>query len=364
MEATLFLSTLCINRAMICNWHERLWLREDLYSSHCVYWRLKVFYRLRTKHLMSLKHVSSYKSCLESKIHIYYYKRLQLQTCYTVSIAYSIVLNIYYYYILSTHTESMTALIQHTIFVLSVADYLVCHLAVDYTCISAASSTRAKVATPGQVPFMLPLAGTHMWLCYFCNSMENIKFQYMISRRILSSKRQMRQQLRSSKSHKAAFSAANLLQPSQSKPEDSREEPVEDVMMFQALTSGSGIWEETEDKHWVSSTAPQPCSRSWGHTGWSPAILPRLCLPTATQPPLPLPAFTGAVHKPGPQCPWVINGVYGADGFLPSSALCCYASLSFAFIIQHWKNPPTQMQPTINCSSTTREPALQLEYMN
>lgn len=53
-----------------------------------------------------------------------------------------------------------------------------------------------------------------------------------------------------------------------------------------SLTSGSGIWENTEDKHWDSSTAPQPHGRSWGgHTGWSPNIL---CPSFSLQPPCPL----------------------------------------------------------------------------
>lgn len=140
----------------------------------------------------------------------------------------------------------------------------------------------------------------------------------------------------------------------QSKRHDSLEEPVEDIMMYQALTAGSGTWEDTEDKHWVSSTAPQPCSRSWGgHIGLSPTILsPSVSL----QPPCPLsasssfsvclPAFTGAVYRTGPQCPSVINGDYGADGFLPFLVVCCYAPLSFAFLPQWSRNPKTPADAT------------------
>lgn len=81
-------------------------------------------------------------------------------------------------------------------------------------------------------------------------------------------------------------------------PQDiSRERPVEDTVMYETLTSGSGIWENTEDMHWDSSTAPQPRSMSWGgHTGWSPTILsPSFSLqppcPLSPSLPLPLPLF-------------------------------------------------------------------------
>lgn len=56
--------------------------------------------------------------------------------------------------------------------------------------------------------------------------------------------------------------------------QDSWERPVEDMVIYQALTSGSGIWENTEDKPWNSSIAPQPCSKSWGGlTSWTQTIL-------------------------------------------------------------------------------------------
>lgn len=139
-----------------------------------------------------------------------------------------------------------------------------------------------------------------------------------------------------------------LIKPSQ----DSWERPVEDMVIYQALTSGSGIWENTEDKPWNSSTAPQPRSKSWGGlTGWTQAILsPSFSL----QSPCPLspsssasssfplsaclPACTGAVHRTGPQWPWVINGHYRTDAFPPFTFVCRSVSLSCP-------SPTTQQEP-------------------
>lgn len=137
------------------------------------------------------------------------------------------------------------------------------------------------------------------------------------------------------------------------------------LLCIRDLTSGSGIWEKTEDKHWDSSTAPQPRSRSWGgHTGWSPTIL---CPSFSLQPPCPpslslflcfflsssfslvcLPACAGAVYRAGPQWPWVINGDYGANGFLPSTFVCC-SPLSLASLPLHCRNHCSQLK---NCSTT------------
>lgn len=158
---------------------------------------------------------------------------------------------------------------------------------------------------------------------------------------------------RSSSSNNSGSQTVNNMKPFNSKtpatitensPQDvSRERPVEDTVMYETLTSGSGIWENTEDMHWDSSTAPQPRSRSWGgHTGWSPTILsPSFSLqppcPLSPSLPLPLPLFfclsaclpacTGAVYRTGPQWPRVINCYYDADGFLPSTFVCCFAPL-------------------------------------
>lgn len=62
----------------------------------------------------------------------------------------------------------------------------------------------------------------------------------------------------------------------------SRERPIENMVIHPDLTSGSGIWENTDDNPWNSSTAPQPRSRSWGgHTGWTPTIVPLFLLRSA-----------------------------------------------------------------------------------
>lgn len=45
-----------------------------------------------------------------------------------------------------------------------------------------------------------------------------------------------------------------------------------DTVIHLALTSGSGIWQSTEDKPWSSSTASQPRRRWAGPAGWSPVI--------------------------------------------------------------------------------------------
>lgn len=58
----------------------------------------------------------------------------------------------------------------------------------------------------------------------------------------------------------------------------------EDRVIHQALTSGSGIWQRTEEKPWSSSTASKPCRRWAGLAGWSPVIVSPLC-------PLVLPAL-------------------------------------------------------------------------
>lgn len=81
---------------------------------------------------------------------------------------------------------------------------------------------------------------------------------------------------------------------------------------------------------------------------WTYRLIPNhslpLVLPAATLPPLSLflclflsssfslSACTGAVYRTGPQWPWVINGYYGADGFLPSTFVCCSAPLSLALL--------------------------------
>lgn len=115
------------------------------------------------------------------------------------------------------------------------------------------------------------------------------------------------------------------------------EEPVEDKVMYQVLTSGSGIWENTEDKHWDSSTVPQPRSRSWGgHTGWSPTILSPLspCShPAPSSSLLSLPAlalFTGQDHN-GPG--WLIVTMVMKSSSYPRSCL------SVAFMSHQSRNP-------------------------
>ena len=157
------------------------------------------------------------------------------------------------------------------------------------------------------------------------------------------------------------------------------EELVEDTMMYQALTSGSGIWDNTADKHWDSSTAPQPRRRSWGgHTGWSPTIL---CPSSSLQPPCPLlpsssvssslplslclsaslpvlPLFTGQDDN-GPG--WIMVTMVLMDSSHPqlsAALLYCYPSTT---TLTHWRSP---LQPAENCSTTNLQPNLHLGYIN
>ena len=103
------------------------------------------------------------------------------------------------------------------------------------------------------------------------------------------------------------------------------------------------------------SPAPQQGLR-WTYRLIPNHLLP-LFLPAATLPPLSLslcfslsasfslsvcpPACTGAVYRTGPQWPWVINGAYGADCFLPSTVVCCCCSSLYllSFLPQHCRNP-------------------------
>lgn len=161
-------------------------------------------------------------------------------------------------------------------------------------------------------------------------------------------------------------------------------EPVEDMMCYQALTSGSGIWEKTDDKHWDSSTAPQPSSRSWGgHKSCSPTILsPSFSL----QPPCPVSPssscslllllcvcllavapFTGQDHSR-----WLMVNM---EGFLPSTAFCC--SFFLCLLLFYHNTTGTKKNRKIkkntggrHCSQLKtiprqwREPTLLLGYIN
>lgn len=118
---------------------------------------------------------------------------------------------------------------------------------------------------------------------------------------------------------------------------------------WRALTSGSGIWEKTEGKHWDSSTVPQPRSRSWGgHTGCSPTILSQHPVPS---PPLPpsssfsacVSACTGAVCRTRPQWPfrWLMVGAVPPLSSNPKLS----ASLSVAFSATTPQEPNPQNSP-------------------
>lgn len=63
------------------------------------------------------------------------------------------------------------------------------------------------------------------------------------------------------------------------------ERSVGNMVIHQALTSGSGTWQSTEDKPWSSSTASRPCRRRAGPACWSSVIVS----PTSpsVRPPLP-----------------------------------------------------------------------------
>lgn len=111
------------------------------------------------------------------------------------------------------------------------------------------------------------------------------------------------------------------------------ERSVGNMVIHQALTSGSGTWQSTEDKPWSSSTASRPCRRRAGPACWSsvivsptsPSVRPplpplSLCLP-------PPPVCTVAIYSPGPRRSWVINDHRDADVFL-SSTFCLLLRVS------------------------------------
>lgn len=83
----------------------------------------------------------------------------------------------------------------------------------------------------------------------------------------------------------------------------------EDMVIHQALTSGSGIWQSTEDKPWSSSTASQPHRRWAGLAGWSPVIASS----SSSSRPSCSASFS-PIYRP--QRSWVINGQWDADVFL------------------------------------------------
>lgn len=122
--------------------------------------------------------------------------------------------------------------------------------------------------------------------------------------------------------------------------------------MHQALTSGSGIWENAEDKHWDSSTAPQPRSRRWGgHTGWSPTILSPSFSP---QPPCPLsPSSSASSSLPLSACPPVLAPCTGQDHNGPGW-------LMVTMVLTAPPSPPRRRPPyTVVCSSLSRVPFYQ-----
>lgn len=90
-----------------------------------------------------------------------------------------------------------------------------------------------------------------------------------------------------------------------------------------------------------------PCS----HLSASSSLLLSLCLP----------ACTGTVYRTGPQWPWVINGHYDANVFLPSTFVCGFYPLSFARLPKRCTHYYMQLK---TAPLQWREPTLLLGNIN
>lgn len=101
-----------------------------------------------------------------------------------------------------------------------------------------------------------------------------------------------------------------------------------------------------------------PCSHP------APSLLPPLLLPLGVS------ACRGALHRTGPQWPWVINGLYGAGASFPSTFIC--SSLSPTPLRpQHYRQPNVPMVTAaggvkkllLYNSSTPSKPAVRVHQL-
>lgn len=155
---------------------------------------------------------------------------------------------------------------------------------------------------------------------------------------------------------------------------DLRDVSAEDMAQHRALTSGSGIWENTKDQHWDRSTAPQPHRRSWGgHTGCSPTILSPSFFPKP-----PCPVFSSSswcFRLPPSVCPPALapftgqehNGPWGwliVDMLLKSTHSCLFLLHLYLLLFyqKHYRNQGKGIS-IYHCNQLLYnggEPALQL----